>query len=71
MNKQLTVIPKFNRHQVVRFLGGVGTILYYQPDSQTWKYAVEMAKGPEPDMGRIGPETTVLLHEEDIYETLK
>jgi hypothetical protein len=70
VNNQLIVPPKFNRHEVVRFLGGVGTILYYQPDSHTWRYAVEMAKGPEPDMGRIGPETTILLHEEDIYETM-
>ncbi|MUH01628.1 hypothetical protein F7734_58995 [Scytonema sp. UIC 10036] len=66
MNNKLIVPPKFNTRQVVRFLGGVGTILYYQPDSYTWKYAVEMAKGPEPEMGRIGPETTILLHEEDI-----
>ncbi|KAF3886845.1 MULTISPECIES: hypothetical protein [Nostocales] len=67
---QLTVPPKFNKYQVVRFVGGVGKILYFQPDSHTWKYAVEMAKGPEPDMGRIGPETTILLHEEDIDGTL-
>jgi hypothetical protein len=65
-NQQL-MPPKFTIHQFVYFIGGVGTILDFQVDSNTWKYAVEMEKGPEPDMGRIGSETTILLHETDIY----
>jgi hypothetical protein len=59
--------PKFTKNQLVYFLGGVGTIKSYKPDCDTWKYAIEMEKGPEPEMGRIGPETTILLHESDIY----
>jgi hypothetical protein len=31
-------------------------------------YRVEMELGPEPEMGRIGSETTVLLYESDIDE---
>ncbi|MBD2778446.1 hypothetical protein [Iningainema tapete] len=67
MNTKLIMPPKFNVNQFVSFIGGAGTILYYQPDSNTWKYAVEMPKGPEPDIGRVGAETTILLHEVDIH----
>ncbi|MDM9380427.1 hypothetical protein QUB80_06890 [Chlorogloeopsis sp. ULAP01] len=65
-NQQLTP-PKFTIHQFVYFIGGVGTILDFQVDANTWKYAVEMEKGPEPVMGRIGSETTIFLHERDIH----
>jgi len=50
----------------VRFLGGVGKIKSFRPESNTWTYAVEMEMGAEPDFGRIGAETTILLHEDDI-----
>ena len=62
--------PKFGKHQHVSFIGGVGTILGCRIDSGTWAYAVEMEKGPEPPMGRIGAETTLLLLEADIQEAL-
>lgn len=67
---QFKPIPRFSRDQVVRFAGGVGTIRNYRPDSGTWTYAVEMELGPEPVVGRIGPETTILLQEVDIYEVM-
>jgi len=53
---------------MVRFAGGVGRIKSYSPEKHTWTYAVEMEMGAEPDFGRIGAETTILLHEEDILE---
>lgn len=62
--------PRFNKNQTVRFLGGVGRILSYQPEYSTWTYAIEMEMGPEPSMGRIGAETRILLHESDILTVL-
>jgi hypothetical protein len=62
--------PRFSTNQTVRFLGGCGTIKDYRSDSGTWTYAVEMEMGPEPDVGRIGLETTVLLHESDIQDMM-
>jgi hypothetical protein len=56
---------------MVHFVGGIGTIKNYRPDSTTWTYAVEMEMGPEPEMGRVGLETTILLHEADIQEVMK
>jgi hypothetical protein len=58
--------PKFNPDQVVRFVGGEGKVRRHYHDSGSWSYAIEMAMGPEPDMGRIGYETTVLLLETDL-----
>ncbi|WP_242042334.1 hypothetical protein [Leptolyngbya sp. FACHB-541] len=65
---QVPVLPKFNRSETVSFLGGIGTIKSFQPTFGTWMYRVEMELGPEPEMGRIGSETTVLLYESDIDE---
>lgn len=62
--------PRYAKNQFVSFLGGVGTIRNYGPDSNTWKYAVEMEMGPEPIFGRIGGETTILLHESDIQAVM-
>ena len=50
----------------MRFLGGVGKIKSFRPESNTWTYAVEMEMGSEPDFGTIGTQTTILLHEDDI-----
>ncbi len=63
--------PRFRTNQMVHFVGGVGTIKNYRPDSTTWTYAVEMEMGPEPEMGRVGLETTIFLHEADIQEAMK
>jgi len=51
--------PRFNKNQMVCFVGGVGKIRSCRPESGTWTYVVE--KGPEPDMGRVGSETMILL----------
>jgi hypothetical protein len=60
-------LPKFSADQQVRFLGGEGKVKSYHPDSGSWFYAVEMALGPEPTVGRIGYETTILLPETDLF----
>lgn len=64
------LLPKFNRDRVVQFIGGSGKIKHYKPDAGTWVYAVEMDMGIPPEMGRIGLETTILLHEADIQAVL-
>lgn len=58
--------PKFRQSQLVSFLGGMGTIRSRHLESGTWAYAVEMALGTEPDIGRVGTETTIFLDEVDI-----
>ncbi|MDZ8187481.1 MAG: hypothetical protein RMX96_21860 [Nostoc sp. ChiSLP02] len=58
--------PKFRQGQKVEFLGGWGTIIQCCRNSGHWSYLVEMAMGAEPEMGRIGYETTILLFETDI-----
>ena len=62
--------PRFNKGQKVCFVGGVGTIKNCRPDSGMWTYNVEMELGPEPEMGRVGSETTILLDEADIHEAI-
>ena len=37
-----------------------------QKEAGTWIYIVEMSMGSEPDFGRLGAETTVVLEEQDI-----
>lgn len=62
--------PRFGKDQRVCFVGGVGTIRSCRSESGTWTYAVEMELGPEPDMGRVGSETTIILHEADIHKVM-
>ena len=71
MTTAIRMKPRFRENQIVSFLGGVGKIKSYKADSSTWTYAVEMDMGPEPEMGRIGPETTILLHETDILNFMQ
>lgn len=59
--------PKFCHTQHVRFVGGEGFIKSFKYESETWTYIIEMTLGPEPNFGRIGGETTVLLHETDLH----
>lgn len=68
MTTNLTMIPRFSKGQRVGFVGGEGTVRSCWTDSETWAYAVEMKLGPEPDMGRVGSETIVILHEAEIEE---
>jgi hypothetical protein len=58
--------PKFGKGQKAKFIGGLGTIIQCHPNSGNWSYLVEMEMGSEPEMGRIGYETTILLFETDI-----
>jgi hypothetical protein len=61
-----TTLPRFNRDQAVRFIGGEGRIKSYRPSFGTWTYLIEMDMGAEPYIGRIGQETTILLPEADL-----
>ncbi|MGF1676354.1 MAG: hypothetical protein ACFCUV_22115 [Rivularia sp. (in: cyanobacteria)] len=60
--------PKFHHQQKVSFVGGMGKVKNLQKEAGTWIYIVEMSMGPEPDFGRIGAETTILLEEQDILK---
>lgn len=57
---------QFCQGQKVRFVGGTGTVRNSKLESGCWTYLVEMDMGPEPEMGRIGYETTVWLFESDV-----
>ena len=59
-------VPQFRKGQAVSFVGGKGTVKSYQPQVDSWSYLVEMEMGPEPEMGRIGYETTILLSQCDL-----
>ena len=69
MNANRMMIPRFTKNDMVQFPGGIGTIKNYRPAANTWTYAVEMEMGPEPDFGRVGSETTVLLDEAELERT--
>ncbi|MEH2406631.1 hypothetical protein [Nostoc sp.] len=59
-------VPKFRNTEWVSFVGGEGIIRSYTPESGTWTYLIEMALGLEPDFGRVGAETMILLTEADL-----
>jgi hypothetical protein len=58
--------PGFHLAQRVRFVGGEGIVKRYKTEAETWIYLVEMELGPEPDFGRVGAETTIVLPEADL-----
>ena len=60
--------PQFDCHQTVRFFGGTGKIKSIQKQAICWTYHVEMSMGIEPDFGRVGAETTIVLEEQDIRQ---
>ncbi len=60
--------PQFYCHQTVRFFGGTGKIKSIQKQAICWTYHVEMSMGVEPDFGRVGAETTIVLEEQDIRQ---
>ena len=66
MATTVVTVPQFWKGQSVSFMGGVGIIKSYQPEADSWAYLVEMAMGPEPEMGRIGYETTNLLSQTEL-----
>ncbi|PSB02938.1 hypothetical protein [Merismopedia glauca] len=59
-------IPNFRQAQRVIFVGGEGIVRSYKPEAGSWAYLVEMPLGQEPDFGRVGAETMVVLTEADL-----
>lgn len=70
MRLHLSSLPRYTKNQMVSFIGGMGKIINYHPEVNSWQYAVQMELGPEPDFGRIGYETTILLNESEINAVL-
>ena len=66
LSKNNQTQPKFLPFQQVHFLGGMGKIVSCFTDSGKWMYAVEMPLGKEPEVGRIGSETIILMQEAEI-----
>ncbi|MBD1867223.1 hypothetical protein H6F95_07895 [Cyanobacteria bacterium FACHB-471] len=58
--------PLFRPMQWVSFVGGEGIVRSYKPNAGTWAYLVEMPLGLDPDFGRVGAETMILLNEADL-----
>jgi len=56
-------VPKFCRGQRVCFAGGEGTVQTCKFEAGNWAYHLKMAMGLEPDFGRAGCETTIVLAE--------
>jgi hypothetical protein len=66
MTEVCMTVPKFRHKQQVRFSGGEGIVRNYKSEFGGWTYVVEMTLGLEPDFGRIGAETMVLLTEAEL-----
>jgi hypothetical protein len=66
MSASVLPVPKLCKGQIVSFMGGEGIIKNCRFESGSWEYLVEMPMGPEPEMGRVGYETMILLSEVDI-----
>ena len=66
MSINLLTRPKFAPNQTVRFIGGIGKIKSIQQQDSRWVYTIEMSMEVEPDFGRVGAETTIVLAEQDI-----
>lgn len=58
--------PIFRPLQWVRFVGGEGIVQSCKFNAGTWAYLVEMPLGLNPDFGRVGTETMILLSEADL-----
>ncbi|BBD62781.1 hypothetical protein NIES2109_56310 (plasmid) [Nostoc sp. HK-01] len=69
MSATLMKMPKFRNAQWVSFVGGEGIVRSYTPEYGRWIYLIEMALGLEPDFGRVGAETMILLTEADLRMT--
>jgi hypothetical protein len=44
----------------------MGKIKSLQQQDSRWVYTIEMSMGAEPDFGRVGAETTIILAEQDL-----
>jgi hypothetical protein len=64
--REVISAPRFKIDQKVEFIGGIGKIRDHHYESGSWTYYVEMAMGEEPDFGRIGCETVIMLPEPEI-----
>ncbi len=64
----LTIDKKhtFKLAQRVKFVGGEGIVRHVKFEAQNWTYLVEMPLGQEPEFGRVGAETMVLLSETEL-----
>ena len=71
MNVNCLDRPKFYPSQIVSFIGGTGKIKSLQLETSEWTYTVEMSMGSEPDFGRVGLETTIILEESEIQDVVK
>jgi hypothetical protein len=60
------LMPTFYNNQRVKFIGGVGIVRRFQYEFGSWDYLVEMEMGQEPDFGRVGAETMVILKETEL-----
>jgi hypothetical protein len=58
--------PKFRTNHSVSFAGGQGVIRSANWEFGRWTYLIEMALGVEPEFGRIGAETMILLEENEL-----
>ncbi len=58
--------PRFSNGQQVYFVGGEGVIKSYHTEAGTWAYHIMMNMGQEPNFGRIGHETTIVLIETEL-----
>ena len=57
---------RFQHNQKVYFTGGIGTIKGCYFDLGKWFYTIEMPLGVEPEMGRVGAETQIILEEIEV-----
>lgn len=59
-------VPRFHPAQRVSFVGGEGIVRSYRSSAKSWIYLIEMPLGLEPNFGRVGAETMVVLNEADL-----
>jgi hypothetical protein len=66
MTPTIDKIHTFKLAQRVKFSGGEGIVRHVKFEAQHWTYLVEMQLGREPEFGRVGAETMVLLSETEL-----
>jgi hypothetical protein len=67
MTQMLIKANRFQYSQWVRFTGGEGVVRNFRFESGDWEYFIEMPQGLEPDFGRVGAETIILLNEIELH----
>ncbi|MCC2693443.1 hypothetical protein [Nodularia sp. LEGE 04288] len=71
MTTNVLAVPKFSKGQEVKFIGGIGIIKNYRPESHNWVYLVAMPMKLEPKIDRVGYETMIWLSEADISSLME